>query len=201
MMMEAIDFYTRLTTENKTKIEMKDDWQFLIDSFAENKNSMVCLTSSHQLYQDISYEVENYTLMPFPTGPNGEYGVWPSIVEGSNSFAICISTDYPEPAFKVLDKICEPLDGYESLESRISYLQENVVFNPFDAEIALTTHQNGTYSYWKAEIGQFQPDTLWREVAKKVLSPNEVIAKYKDIFNQAIDKYMTPNLELENLFN
>lgn len=200
-MMAAIAFYNKLKTEYKEKMTSEDDWKYLLDSFAEAQNSMVCLTAAYQLYEDISYEVPNYAVMPFPTGPNGDYGVWPSAVEGSNGFMVSISTTYPESAFKILDKICEPLDGYESMESRVAYLQDNVVFNPLDAEIALTTHHNGTYSYWKAEIGDFQPDTLWREVAKARRSSTEVIEQYKDLFNQAIEKYMTPNLELENIFD
>lgn len=199
-MMDAIDFYDHLTSEYENNLTMEDNWDYLLDSFVEQQNSMVCLTSAHQLYEEISYGVEDYAVMPFPTGPDGEYGFWPSTIEGSKSFTVTLSADYPESAFRVLDAICEPLDGYETVEDRISYLEDNVVYDPFDAEIALTTHQNGTYSYWKAEIGSFQPDTLWRELAKGVSSANEVIGRYEGLFNQAIAEYMTPNLKLSDYF-
>ncbi len=199
-MMEAIDFYSRLRTEYKENIDAEDSWEYLVDSFAETQDSMICLTAAWQLYETIIYEVKNYSVMPFPTGPRGEYGKWPSIVEGMQGYVVLKSCVDPEIAFRVVDMICEPLSGYETRESRVDYLETNVFYDPFDAEVTLTTHDNGTYSYWKAEIGNFQPDTLWREISKNNRSASEVVAQYSSIFNQTIEEFMIPNVGISEFF-
>ncbi|MBQ2915716.1 MAG: hypothetical protein IJE51_02890 [Clostridia bacterium] len=199
-MLEAIDFYGRLENEYSDRYLDKDSWEYLVESFVELQNSMACLTAAWQLYEDISYEVKNYSVLPFPTGPQGEYGIWPSAVEGMQGFEVLNGCDEPEFAFRIIDMICEPLDGYETEEARLEFLTSNVLYDIQDAEIVMNTHKNGTYSYWKAEIGNFQPDTLWREIAKNNRPASEVIDMYSNLFNQAIEEYMTPNLEISKYF-
>jgi len=199
-MLEAIDFYSKLENEYSDRYLDKDSWEYLVESFVELQNSMACLTAAWQLYEDISYEVKNYSVLPFPTGPQGEYGIWPSAVEGMQGFEVLNGCDEPEFAFRIIDMICEPLDGYETEEARLEFLTSNVLYDIQDAEVVMNTHKNGTYSYWKAEIGTFQPDTLWRELAKNNRPASEVIDMYSNLFNQAIEEYMTPNLEIEKYF-
>ncbi len=205
-MLEAVSFYNRVFSENSEKLPLKIagevDWGELVDSFVTQQNSMACLITASYIYNIIAYEVENYAIMPFPTGPKGEYGVWPAIIEGMSGFTVPMTCKDKSAAFRIIDAICEPLPGYETEESRISFLSDNVVFDPIDAEIALTAHKNGSYSYWKADVGNFGPDLFWRRLAE---SPNSdktarVIGQYENKYNTAIANYMTPNLEIDKYF-
>lgn len=205
-MMEALDFYARVCRENGEKFALNllvdSDWDEVRDEFI-SETSMCCITAAWMLYEEIAYKVENYSVMPFPTGPSGEYGKWPSIVEGMAGFSVYSGNDDPEIAFRLLDAICEPLDGYETEADRLAYLQTEVFYDDFDASVALNTHKNGTYSYWKGEIGSFQPDTLWREMARcfKDFTASEVLSKYKSQFDSVITEYMTPNLAIYDILN
>lgn len=205
-MMEAIDFYNKLSTENYEKFAIKPDidpsWDDLINSFAKSQNSMACLITPALLYSTIAYDVGNYSVMPFPTGPNGEYGLWPSVLEGISGFAVLKSSYDSENAFKVIDIICNPIKGYETKELRLDFLMENIFYNRSDAEIATTAYQNGTYSYWADTIGSSRTDDLWRELALNYTkSAAEILSKNEEMFNSLITEYMTPNLKIHEYFN
>ena len=206
-MLEAVNFYNRVFSENADKLPLKFsgeiDWGEVSDAFIIQQNTMAGLTTASYIYNEIAYEVENYVVMPFPTGPRGEYGVWPAIIEGMDGYTVPITCEDKEAEFRLIDAFCEPLEGYETEESRIEFLAENVVFDPIDAEIALTAHKNGTYSYWKADVGNFGPDLFWRKLAENPGADKtaRVIGQYEDKYNTAIANYMTPNLEIEKYFN
>ena len=205
-MLEAIEFFNRVFNENLEKIPLSlagdVDWDDTIDSFVVQQNSMACLTAPSMLYGEIAYKVENYSIMPFPSGPKGEYGVWPAVIESLDGFAVPKTSREPEIAFQIIDQICEPLDGFETEESRIAFLAENVVFDQFDTEIAMTAHRNGTYSYWKADVGNFGPDLLWRKLSESHNSTKtaNILGQYEDEFSASVKEYMTPNLGLSKYF-
>lgn len=205
-MLEAIDFFNKIVNENMEKLPLSlaghIDWGETLDSFVTQQNSMAIITSPSMLYNTISYEIKNYTIMPFPSGPKGVYGDWPAIIEGADGFAVPKTCREPELTFQLIDMICEPLEGFETEESRIAYLSENVVFDPFDAEIALTAHRNGSYSYWKADVGNFGPDLLWRKLSESHNSSktSNILGQYQDEFALSIEGYMTPNLELSKYY-
>ena len=76
------------------------------------------------------------------------------------------------------------------------------MFDQFDAEVAMTAHRNGTYSYWKADVGNFGPDLLWRKLSESHNSTKtaNILGQYEDEFNSSVKEYMTPNLGLSKYF-
>ena len=201
-MMEAVNFYYKLKKEYPNNFAFKEgDWVDVLENFATIQNSVSCLTTAQMLYDEISFEVKNYSVYPFPTGPKGEYGSWPSAVEGPETFSVF---DAPEACFEIVDKICEPLDGYETEESRFDYMTTQVFYDINDAKYALNTYKNGMYTYWAFEDSAGNGfDKLWRGFEDgaelKPKSATVVLDELKDIYAGLIEEFVVPNLPIYDL--
>jgi ABC-type glycerol-3-phosphate transport system substrate-binding protein len=64
---------------NKTQDYQNDSWNMKIP-FMNNEATFV-LTRPEFIFDEIAYKVEDFGLMPWPAGPNVEYGVWPGYYE------------------------------------------------------------------------------------------------------------------------
>ena len=207
-MIEAAQFYYNLREKYTDKFTPDmGDWADVIEAFTVEQNSVACLTAASILYNDIVYKVQNYSVAPFPTGPRGEYGKWPSAIEATESFSVFYSAVDPEANFAIIDMLCEPFEGFETEEDRMEYLSSNVVYTYADAEYALNLYKNGTYTYWpfsdKAENGF---DDLWRAGFEDGAvdgddprSISVVLEELKDIYPALIEDYMVPNFAIREL--
>ena len=209
-MIEAAQFYYDLRekyTDNFTP-DM-GDWPDIIEAFTVEQNSVACLTAASILYNDIVYEVQNYSVAPFPTGPKGEYGKWPSAIEATESFSVFYTALDPEADFAIIDMLCEPFAGFETEEDRFEYLSSNVVYTYEDAEYAMNTYKNGTYTYWTfSDNSDNGFDDLWRAgFAKGAIDGDDprsiavVLEELKDIYPALIEDYMVPNFPIYELID
>jgi len=207
-LVEAAQFYYDLRanyTDNFTP-EM-GDWPDIIEAFTVEQNSVACLTAASILYNEVSYAVENYSVAPFPTGPKGEYGKWPSAIEAAESFSVFYTAIDPELDFVIIDKLCEPFEGFETEEDRIEYISSNVVYTYEDAEYAMSTFKNGTYTYWPfSDDSDNGFDDLWRAgFAKGAIDGDNprsiavVLEELKEIYPALIEDYMVPNFPVYDL--
>ncbi len=207
-MMEAAQFYYDLR-EKYTENFAPDvsDWPQVSEHFVVQKNSVACVTAASILYNEIVYEIENYSVSPFPTGPRGEYGKWPSAIEATESFSVFTTGINHELNFRIIDMLCEPLEGLETEEARFDYLSTNVVFTVEDAEYALNTYKNGTYTEWYwHDSSDHGLDDLWNDGFEEgavdggdTRSIAVVMDELKKIYPALIEAYIVPNFPVYDL--
>lgn len=206
-MMEAAQFYYDLRAKYSENFAPDTgDWVDVNEHFIDLKDSVACLTAASILYNDIVYEIKNYSVAPFPTGPRGEYGKWPSAIEATESFSVFNTGVNPEINFRIIDMFCEPLAGFATEEERFDYLSTNVVYTIEDAEYAMNIFKNGTYTEWVWNDGRNGFDDLWRAgIAHGAVDGDdpralsEVIDKLKVIYPALIEKFIVPNFPVYEL--
>jgi len=174
------------------------DWPHTTSSFIAGK-SMMDLTSPSVLYTQLIYEVDEFSVIPFPTGPSGTYGEWPSVLESADSFSIFYNAKEPEACATVLYALCQPLDSYGSRDGMIDYLASNVVFDELDAEVLVNAHKNGKYSYWWGR----DTDSFWRAFQDGAIltkSITEIFQKKSHMLDVIVEDLMAPNCGIEDWF-
>ena len=207
-MMEAAQFYYDLR-ETYTDNFAPDisDWPDVKEHFVTLQDSVSCITAAQVLYNDIVYEVENYSVVPFPTGPRGEYGVWPAAIEATESFSVFRTGEHPEANFTIIDMLCEPLAGFETEEQRLDYLATNVLYTLEDAEYTMNIAKNGTYTEWYwSDSGDNRFDDLWNDGFEEGAidggdprSISVVMEELKDIYPSLIEEFIVPNFPVYEL--
>lgn len=207
-MMEAAQFYYDLRAKYSENFAPDTgDWVDVNEHFIDLKDSVACLTAASILYNDIVYEIQNYSVAPFPTGPRGEYGKWPSAIEATESFSVFNTGENPEANFTIIDRLCDPLEGVETEEDRFEYLSTNVVFTIEDAEYAMNLYKNGMYTHWVfSDSAANGFDDLWRAGIEdgavdgddpRALS--EVMEELKNIYPALIEEFIVPNFPVYEL--
>ncbi len=206
-MMEAAQFYYDLREKYAEHFAPDTgDWVDVNEHFIDFQDSVSCLTAASILYNDIVYEIENYSVAPFPTGPRGEYGKWPSAIEATESFSVFNTGINPEANFRIIDMICDPLDGFTTDDERFDYLSTNVVYTIEDAEYAMNTYKNGTYTEWFWNDGKNCFDDIWRAGIEDGAVDGDdpralsvVIDELKVIVPSLIEEYIVPNFPVYEL--
>lgn len=202
---EAFDWYADLARNyaDHFAISMTSetmDWPDVEESFCEKQNSMACITAPNVLFYDIIYEVPKYAVLPFPSGPQGVYGDWAAIIEAAESFSVFMAAQQPEFAFQIIDMLCEPLEGFETEDSVISYLGSSVLYSIEDAEIVYSLKNNGQYTYWphgEWSIGDFYGDHCVRCLTSTV---SELLGQERDRFKSYLEEFVKPNLAIYDLY-
>ena len=97
----------------------------------------------------ISYNVENYGVVPLPTGPNAKniYDNKMTYSSASLSIAIPITAQDSEISALLIDKIYEPFEGFETKESILDYLVRNYFHDERDAKVILEQTQGDHMRY------------------------------------------------------
>ena len=206
--MEAAEFYYELRAKYQNNFAPDiGDWVDVNESFMDLQNSVSCITAASILYNDIVYKVQNYSVVPFPSGPRGEYGKWPSAIEATESFSVFTTGDHPSENFTIIDKLCEPLEGFETEEDRFQYLSTNVVYTVEDAEYAMNIYKNGIYTNWTvSDSADNGFDDLWRAGladgaidGDKPRAISVVLDELKTIYPALIEEYIVPNFPIYEL--
>ncbi|MBR5314034.1 MAG: hypothetical protein IKU45_01315 [Clostridia bacterium] len=205
-MTEAMDMYGHLVQEYSDHFKFKNtsdsaNWPEIRESFCDDQDSMVCVTAPNVLFYDIIYEVNEFAVMPFPTGPSRNYGEWASALEAAECFSVFSTAKEPEYAFTLIDGIAEPLEGYETKDLIADFLGELALYNKSDADVVLNLYRYGEYTYWSEDEG-FNLDSMYKTAARNAGSkaPSEVIGTYGAKVDQYIKEYIAPNLAVYDYF-
>ena len=124
----------------------EDDWGFTVP-FVNNEAAML-LTSVSLVLDTIIYEIEDFSIAPWPNGPSGTYGEWSGHYEGSNHTSIPVFTKDPLMAATLINEIFEPLDTYPSYNAILEYYRTKVFYDPRDADIMLAVGKSAQFCYW-----------------------------------------------------
>lgn len=133
----------------------------------------------------ISKSVENYAILPAPTGPDVEPGTIFSVHESMRSmitFSV-LGKNIEASAF-IIDKIYEPLDGFETKDDIKEYMTHNYFFDDRDADVFFKMFENTEYNYFIVGMRLFNESVTER----KTKSIMEIIESYKTKNQGIIDR-------------
>ena len=104
-----------------------------------NGEATMCLTGGSFIYGSdgiISKNVENFTVLPWPYGPDAEPGHTFSNFSGTGyCITIPVMVRDPESTAVVLDAVYEPLTGLDSFEAIKEHMSRYYFFDPRDTEV------------------------------------------------------------------
>ena len=165
-----------------------------------NGEAMMTLTEFQRVFNDIAYKVDDYGIVPFPCGPQGTYGKWAAVLEGTEGFSILANANEPEAAAQVVNAILEPFKGYEGREELLNYYSDSILFDRRDAELFLDINKYAHYSY-----AQEGGDAFFNNAAGAILKKSgaEIIQQFGNQMEEVVDKYIAPNYAYmkEHLYN
>jgi hypothetical protein len=133
---------------------------------------------------------DDFGIVPFPCGPQGTYGKWAAILEGTEGFSILANANEPESAAQVVNAILEPFKGYEDREKLLDYYSESVLYDRRDAELFLDINKFAHYSY-----AQEGGDSFFNSAAGQILnkSSSEIVQQFGSQLEKVADEYIIPN--------
>ncbi len=188
---EAIDFCSRIFTQYQDCITFLGH-DAMLGPFKNNEIVMTQTAVNH-IIRFLSYEMENYGIVPMPCGPHGSYGTWVTAHSENDCFGIFYNTKEPEASAKIIDRFCDPFDGYETEESLIDYMSY-IFFDDRDVALLMDLNEDVRWQYWPiGSIYDFY--TAATSGAKSGKSSTEIIEKYSGAAVQSIIKHVIPNVE------
>ncbi|MBO5036850.1 MAG: extracellular solute-binding protein [Clostridia bacterium] len=137
----------------------------------------------------IAYTLENFGIVPFPTGPDAEPRSFKSFYDAAD-FTLCIpitEPDVEETAF-VLDAIYEPFEGYETDEDIIDYLHANYFLDRRDAEYYYSL-SDIEHAYYFPSMDRMYDD-IWPPLAEK--NPIEVLEAQEESMYARAEEHLIP---------
>ena len=206
-MMEALQWYKDVVMTNNDAFSKSMTSDSMDQTSVAEEiclgNAMCGITATDLVYYKIIYDAKNISMMPFPSGPRGEYGKWTGIIEGQECFSVFKNTDEPEIVITILDEICEPLEGYETEEDLLNYIGGSVLYNNEDAEIILNVHDHARYSYWSETLGSTNINSFYRSASSNLneKSPMQVVEEFKSKIVDYVEEYMVPNMPIYDIIN
>lgn len=189
----ALEFYQKILNDYGEKVRISTDrWD--TTEFIAGLSLTAIVTGKDVTTGSVAYESDfNYGIMPFPSGPDSNYGEWAQTVTRVSGFSIPITVTDPEPIAHVISELCEPFEEFGgSRESLMEYYADSVFINPIDAEIYFAVDRNVRFDY-----DDFGLISVFESMSSnlKTKSVNEVIQTYEPQVRDIYENDMKPNLE------
>jgi ABC-type glycerol-3-phosphate transport system substrate-binding protein len=185
----AIEWQQKLLRDYKDNI-MKVDWCGEAPLLKDGKCVMV-LVGAWLLRNPIAYEVENFGLFPFPSGPDGEYGKWVTSLDGIEAISIPAVAEAPEYAAHIINRLCDPFEGYETRDKLLDFY-DTLFYDRRDSELFLSFSENARFSYFPTGGYDFVYG-VEKNITSK--SATELIQTYASKYDPVIEKYISTNYE------
>ena len=204
--LDAIDWGRYLLTEKKhcfappqRKLEWWDQYK---QSFIEGTVAML-MYPTWGIYgvgeTTVGYQVDNFGLLPLPTGPYVEYGDWVGFIEGvAHIMTIPITADDTEKAAHIINALCEPLEGFETEETRMDYYMKHLFHDIRDFNLFFQMVEGSRYNYWKDD----GKSLVMRFASLSSRTTTEIIETYGDKFQiEVLEKFVIPNQQFIDSLN
>jgi hypothetical protein len=138
----------------------------------------------------VAYTLDNFGIVPYPNGPDTEPKYYKTYCE-STDFTICIpvTAREPEATAVVMNALYEPLDGYETKESVIEYLDKNYFLDSRDSEFFYEISDLKNTYFLQTTDGLYD---IWPALISS--SATEALAKYEDFLIGRAEKYLLPHV-------
>jgi len=192
-LVEALDWCSKLLVDRRDCITF-DGHSEMVSNFINNK-TVLANTSFTHLIHNISYDAEDYGVVPFPCGPSGTYGQWSGACSDFETFGIFINAKEPEMSAMILSELLEPLDGFTTEDEMRAYAS-TVFYDSRDVDFFLENTKYLRNNYWT--YGVYDIFSNAKELCKVGKSGAEIIGKIGESTNAIIEEYILPNYDLIN---
>ena len=162
------------------------------DAFLNNKAAIGAM-SNWFIMSDIIYKFDNYSIMPFPTGPKADsFDDWKTRYTSHVGVGILLNSNDTTASAYIINELLKPLDSFPTQDSLKNYYANQVFFDKRDADILFKTAENTVYDYNR--VGGY---AIFESIGANILSksPAELIDTYISKFNTVLEEYVVPNYE------
>ncbi|MBQ2881065.1 MAG: extracellular solute-binding protein [Clostridia bacterium] len=190
----SLEFFKDLNSRYGDKVIINSS-RWNIKKFAEGKSLTAMAIAQDFITGTLAYNTDfEYGLMPFPSGPDGEYGKWAQTVTRTSGFSIPITVDDSEMVARVVSEFCEPFEEFGgSKEGLIEYYCDSIFLDELDGLIYFAVEDGVRYDY--DDVGLI--DSLQgMAVALTSSSPMEVLQSQYNRIYDIYNNYIEPNLKL-----
>lgn len=193
--LRSIDFLKELNLYgDKIDIGTEIEHRWNYTDFIEGNALTVLTTAQAVTTEDIAYQANfEYNIVPFPCGPDVEYGRWAQSVCRIYGLAVTVGAEEPECVAHVISELCEPFEEFGgSMEGLKEYYRNSVFTSDLDVEVYFAIDDYVRYDY--DDVGLINDYT--NEIAKNIdkSSAIELIQKNKNVAMNAYNDYMEGNL-------
>ena len=193
---DTLDWCSDLFTTHSDCISFDDHWGMLPKFL--NDEIVITQTAVDHIIRFMSYDMDNYGVVPMPCGPNGTYGKWANAYAEYVCFGILVNAKQPEAAAMIIDRLCDPFEGYETKGDLKDYLSE-YFFDDRDLDFVMNYFENSRWNYWpSAPIYDFFSSA--KGETSRGRSSAEILSKNAERVNLAIEEYVVPNYEFMKQF-
>ncbi len=188
----SIEFYQKLLSYGDV-VEYCDSHHDY-DSFINEKAITKLALAQSLITGKIAYDSNfSYNIMPFPCGPDVEYGQWAQTVTRIFGLAIPISADDPDACAHIISELAEPFEDFGgNREGVYQYYRENVFLSELDVDIFFDVEQYVRFDYDDADLLFDYVDEI--AIGAKNSSASELIQKYAPAAERIYEKYIKSNL-------
>ncbi len=192
---EALDYCSRIFTQYSDCVTFHGH-DAMLPMFKNNEIVMTQTAVDH-IIRFMSYDMDNYGIVPMPCGPHGTYGKWVTAHSENICFGIFYNTNDPTASAIIVDRLCDPFKGYETDDELMSFMS-SIFFDDRDVALLMKLNEDARWQYWPiGSIYDFY--TAATAQAKSGKSSSEIIEKYSGAAVQSIIKHVIPNVEfIEN---
>lgn len=186
----AIDWVSRLIREKSDQLVIAGNFSSS-QQMVIGKNAFMALDEFANIFRVFAYNVEEFGIVPFPSGPSGKYGSNPSL-SSIRAYGITMGTESPESVAIVLSDLLETFEEYPNRESLREFYR-GMFFDDRDIDVFFTMSDNARSYYFSAgwsKFGTYAGDSI---NANKTAA--EIVSAYKETFNEVVEKYISPNYE------
>lgn len=189
--LEALDFNRELLTDYADNI-LNNVYNWCDEATPLSKGeSVMALAAGWTIKDEIAYQVKNYGLAPFPTGPHGTYGEWKTVVDDTEALMIPVICEDAELSANLVALLCEPPEAYSTEESILAFYND-MFFDERDTKLFVSIGRDATFSYWNVGGYNFVYG-ISSEISRK--APSAMVDKYVAKIVPCLEEYMYPNYD------
>ena len=171
-----------------------------INSFVDGKTTMLLTHVGFGLatvdtsdYKSISFNMENFGILPFPLSEDMPANEWIGQHETMHNCVLFpANIENPETAAYIVDALYEPLPGYETNEQRMDYYMRYIFHDTRDADIIFKMLDNCRYTYYKDGARDIV-DAMSN--AKGTKTVTEILESNKSKYQEVLEKVIIPSYE------
>lgn len=186
---ESINWCKKIFSEYKDCFVEMSSWDDGAEKLARGA-AVMTTQSPDMIVSSISFEVERFGLVPFPYGPDCEYGTAVNN-SGIQGLGINLCSDEPEVAAYVIAAYCQPFAEYPTLEDALN-VYDNIFFDKRDIDVLLNMSKYCRASYYSFG-GMYFSDAIGSQCETR--SAAEIVEKNARLADVAVEEYVAPNMD------
>lgn len=189
----AVEWMQDIFLNNEENILIIDTWE--LNAFIDGRAMLGMAVTLHLTASELQYASSiQFSIMPFPSGPDGVYGDWAQYTAAIRGLSIPANHDNPEVPARIINDLCEPFEEFGGSNGLEEYFNEYVFFDPLDTEIYFALGENIRYTYWRTSPSLAD---LFNTVADRFddSSATEILSGFEPKLQAFVDNTLKANFE------